>query len=374
MFVENAIKHNSFICDIDIEDGDFVGELARRSIEMYENNIDLLRYNNHVCYVDDINTFFKRFRCPNSETFNKRASIFHRQVKSSKDRIQHVYPKSIYTLRETLFDKLDGFGIGYEEDQKLFKNLTVFDFESICVPSKELKDTKTTTWIGKHEPISVSFSSNFLQEHILLCNKDPKKLIVSFVEALEELARRSKAKMLQKISSIANVIKTRVNSIFEKLNGRKDESTPMFEFQYIEEQEIDMSTQFVQIQKNQLLELQQHFVRYVNTLPVFGFNSGKYDLNLIKSYLLPYLIHERDIQPKVIKKANNFVSFKFGDVQFLTRATFACLELWLFTRMDQLSWKQTQLSCSVTFSTSLVMTQLSLEECQGITLCLLKTL
>ena len=123
--------------------------------------------------------------------------------------------------------------------------------------------------------------------------------------------------MLQKFSPIENAIKTRVSSIFEKLNGRKDESTPMFEFQYIEEEEIDMSTQFLQIQKNHLLELQQHFERYVNTLPVFGFNSGKYDLNPIKSYLLPYLIHERDIQPTVIKKANHFVSFKFGDVQFL---------------------------------------------------------
>ena len=50
---------------------------------------------------------------------------------------------------------------------------------------------------------------------------------------------------------------------------------------------------------------------------MFGFNSEKYHLNLIKSYLLPYLIHERDIQPTVSKKANHFVSPKFGDVQFL---------------------------------------------------------
>ena len=77
----------------------------------------------------------------------------------------------------------------------------------------------------------------------------------------------------------------------------------VLQFEYIEEKEIDMSTQFLQIQKNQLLELQQHFERYVSTLPVFGFNSGKYDLNLIKSYLLHYLIHERDIQPTVIKKS-----------------------------------------------------------------------
>ena len=43
MFVENTIKH-IFIYDIDIEDNDFVGEIARRSIEKYENSINLLRY------------------------------------------------------------------------------------------------------------------------------------------------------------------------------------------------------------------------------------------------------------------------------------------------------------------------------------------
>ena len=144
------------------------------------------------------------------------------------------------------------------------KNLAVLDFESICVPSNELKDTNTTTWIGKHEPISVSISSNLLQEPIFLCNKDPKTLIVSFVEALEELASRSKAEMLQKFSSIENAIKTRVSSIFEKLNGRKDESTPLFEFQYIEAEEIDMSTQFLQIQKK------INFSNYNNILNVMS--------------------------------------------------------------------------------------------------------
>ena len=48
-----------------------------------------------------------------------------------------------------------------------------------------------------------------------------------------------------------------------------------------------------------------------------GFNSAKYDLNLIKSYLLPILVNERDIEHNVIKKANQFASFKFGDYQLL---------------------------------------------------------
>ena len=40
-------------------------------------------------------------------------------------------------------------------------------------------------------------------------------------------------------------------------------------------------------------------------------------MNLIKPYLLPILINERNMEPIVIKKAKQFVSFKFGDVQLL---------------------------------------------------------
>ena len=71
------------------------------------------------------------------------------------------------------------------------------------------------------------------------------------------------------------------------------------------------------MQKNQLIDLQEHFERYCNVLPVFGFNSAKDDINVIKSYLLPILVNERDFEPTVIKKANQFVSFKFGDNQLL---------------------------------------------------------
>ena len=113
---------------------------------------------------------------------------------------------------------------------------------------------------------------------------------------------------------------SRVKAIFENLNERKGHTTPAFDFEdecIEEEEEADMSTHFLQMKKSQLLDLQQYFERYIKTLLVFGFNSGKYDLNLIKSYILLYLIHERDFQSTLIIKKNHYVSFKFGDVQFL---------------------------------------------------------
>ena len=52
-------------------------------------------------------------------------------------------------------------------------------------------------------------------------------------------------------------------------------------------------------------------------MSVFGSSSAKFDLNLNKSFLLPLLVNERDIETTVIKKANHFIWLNFGDFQLL---------------------------------------------------------
>ena len=78
--------------------------------------------------------------------------------------MKHIYPKNVYELRENFFEKLEGLNLPVSEDNNFFSNLPIFDFESICVPTEELKATQTTTWIGKHVPFSVSISSNLIDE------------------------------------------------------------------------------------------------------------------------------------------------------------------------------------------------------------------
>ena len=119
---------------------------------------------------------------------------------------------------------------------------------------------------------------------------------------------------------IETAIKIKLCAILEQLNQRCNQAEKVSNFLdgcAVEEEENDSSTQFLQMQKNQLFDLQEHLEPYCNVFPVFGFNSVKSDNNLIKSYLLPILVNEPDIEPKVIKKANQFVSFKFGDIQLL---------------------------------------------------------
>ena len=180
----------------------------------------------------------------------------------------------MYKLRETLFDKLDSFGIQYTVDQKLFTNLAVFDFESICIPEEKIKNTKTATWIGKHVPISVSISSDLIAKPIFLCNSNPRDL-VEFVDAVESLATQSKTQMKLKFLEIKTAIKSKLTRTLESLNERRCRNQRVFEFEdhcfEDDNEKKDASTQFLQMQKNQLIELQEHLERYCNVLPVFGF-------------------------------------------------------------------------------------------------------
>ena len=221
------------------------------------------------------------------------------------ERVKHVYPKIVYQLRETLSEKLDSFNIPFGKEQKLFENLSVFDFESTCVKEETYKETETTKYFGKHVLISVSISSNLMPEPSFLCISDPRRIVFSFISALEGVATQSKAQLKLKFSEVETAIKFKLSSILEQFNQRHSQRERVSDCDDNDEyfndtaEEKELSTQILQMQKNQMINLQEHFQQYCKTLPVFGFNSSQYDINFIKSYLLPILVNERQIKPTV---------------------------------------------------------------------------
>ena len=248
--VEDLLTINIVLYDTDIVDGIIIGELARRRVQKYENTVRLLRYNNHTCYVNNFNAVFQSFRCPNCDTVLNRTFNLERHLTTCSEPVKNVYPRNVYQISETLFDKLDSFGIKYTSEQKLFKKLAIFDFESICVQEETFRDTTTTAWIGKHVPISVLICSKLVQEPIFICNSDPHHLVASFIGALENWASQSKAKMKNLFFDIQTT-KIKLGTILEKLTQRHNrrESARFDMSQDDCDNEICASTQFLQMQK-----------------------------------------------------------------------------------------------------------------------------
>ena len=120
--VEDLLQLNIFLYDIDSVVGEPIGDLCRRSIQKYRKSVKLSRYNNHICYVNNINALFKAFQCTTCDTFFSKTGNLERHLVTCSERVKHVYPKNVYELRKTLFEKLDAFNIPNRNEQKLFKN------------------------------------------------------------------------------------------------------------------------------------------------------------------------------------------------------------------------------------------------------------
>ena len=159
-----------------------------------------------------------------------------------------------------------------------------------------------------------------MEDPIALCNSDPHHLVASFIGVLETLASQSKAELKNLFLDIETTVKIKLGSFLEKLSQRHNRR----EQAHLDDCDNEIRPQLnsSRYRKTQLNDLQDSLERYCNVLHVFGFNSAKYDLNFIKSYLLPILINERDNEPTVIKKANQLNSLKFGDVQLLDLMNF----------------------------------------------------
>ena len=83
------------------------------------------------------------------------------------------------------------------------------------------------------------------------------------------------------------------------------------------EEDDDLEIQRLRCELKMLSNLRQDFENYYSTIPVFGFNSSRYDLNLIKEYLLHHLLIEKNVIPKVIRMGNKYIGMNFLGIQFL---------------------------------------------------------
>ena len=101
----------------------------------------------------------------------------------------------------------------------------------------------------------------------------------------------------------------------------------------------NFSSQFLRMQKNQLIDLKLNLERYVITLLEFEFNSGRYELKLIKSYVIPWVQqHHQTSFLKPRKQVRPKTFFLMGGLTVPTRSRMKC---YLHTKPFSVNWKTT---------------------------------
>ena len=157
---------------------------------------------------------------------------------------------------------------------KSYPHAILYDFEAYGDNNKRKEPTPTLTIENAHVPISVSIGDALEREPTHICERDPAELVRKF---MEELERRGKN------------IRTQVRAEFMPADANL---LPKAQRQKIEE--------------------------WCNQVPVVGFNSGTYDLNLIKKYFAEHLADTTG-KVRVAKNGNKIMflltcGFRFLDI------------------------------------------------------------
>ena len=128
-------------------------------------------------------------------------------------------------------------------------------------------------------PILASILSNLIQEHFFRCNPNLRYLVYSFIGLLEKLALLNKAQMKMKFLENQTAIKSRFARNLETLSQRRSHCVGN---EAEDDSSKNISTQLLQMQKNQQFDLQEQIKGYCNTLAGFGFNSARHDVKLLR--------------------------------------------------------------------------------------------
>ena len=140
--------------------------------------------------------------------------------------------------------------------------------------------TEELTITSRHVPVSVAINDNLTNEPVFIVDQDPGNLINSFIEDLKERQR----KIAKEVESLYPQPESDED---EKEDGGEKKENPIWR-------------------------------NWVNQAPVFGFNSGRYDINMIKEYFVRDLAIISDVN--VAKKENSYMflstpNFKFLDIK-----------------------------------------------------------
>ena len=87
--VEELLQLNICLYNIDFVEGKPNGEHSRTGIRNFEN-IKLLRIYNHICYVKNINSLFRTFRCSTCDTFVSKTGNLERHSVTCSKRVKRI--------------------------------------------------------------------------------------------------------------------------------------------------------------------------------------------------------------------------------------------------------------------------------------------
>ena len=273
-------------------------QLVRRSLGKHDNIMYVNLYESHFSYIQDMKSYSHSYMCSKCEnSLWKYPSWLKIHESTCEGGIRRVYKGGVYRPPASIFERLDDEGIIVSPVLRYFPYRATFDFECYFSDERLPVNSDKLQWSTRHVPLSVSVASNVPGYEPALCfvtDGDADKLVGCMITRLNTISDAAYESLLPLYADVLEELKTRKEAWDEE-----------------EEEEDGKKT------VNPCKTLEKQLQTWLRQLPVIGFNSGHYDLNVVKKFFIPYMLKGNDKTRFVIKRQNTFMCFSTTNLKFL---------------------------------------------------------
>ncbi|XP_038054118.1 uncharacterized protein LOC119726482 [Patiria miniata] len=157
-------------------------QLIRRSARRHPSTLYLNLFEDHFSYIADLKKYSQHYECTKCRTVFDRSFNLQRHEPICNVNVKHKFPGGVYSLPQTIFDKLEDVGINVDDDLKYFPYRATYDYECYFdeVADRNAGQGGKLKWCNRHELLSVSVASNVPNFESLRCfvsEGDPGDLV-----------------------------------------------------------------------------------------------------------------------------------------------------------------------------------------------------
>ena len=280
-------------------------QLVRRSLGKHDNTMYVNLYEPHFSYIKDIRMYSHSYKCSKCEnSLWKYPSLLKRHELTCEAGVRHVYNGGVYHPPPSVFERLDDEGIVVDEGLRYYPYRGTFDFECYFSDERLPINSDKLQWSARHVPLSVSVASNvpgYEPAQCYITDGDSDKLVADMMVHLTAISDTAYDALLPSYVDVLADLDARKHAWEEETKEAEEED---------EEEEAENGKKTV----NPYKTLENQLQVWLHQLPVVGFNSGRYDLNAIKKFFVPLLIHNN---AAVIKRQNTYMCLSTDQLKFV---------------------------------------------------------
>ena len=261
-------------------------QLVRRSVGKHTHTIYLNLHETHFSLIHDIKAYSHSYKCSKCEhSLWKYPAWLERHELTCDAGVRHVYKGGVYHTTPSVFQRLDDEGITVAETLRFYPYRATFDFECFLVGEDLPANSDRVQWIARHVPLSVSVASNVPGHEPPRCyvtDGDSDKLVGAMKSSLSAISDTAFDMLIPSYDNVLNELEVRKDAWdeAERKAPKEDDSKPE------DDEEVEME----ESKTNPYKTLIGQLLGWLHQLPVIGFNSGRYDLNVLKQFFVPYLL------------------------------------------------------------------------------------